>query len=142
VWAPLEHAFQVFTEGLDKWWDSSHHLGPSERRQALLEGREGGRLYEIGVDGSECDWGRVLAWEPPHRLLLAWQIDGSWQFDPNLVTEVEVLFKALGPAVTRVEVEHRDFERFGADSAQMRASLGGSSGWQSLLDVFAQQAAG
>ena len=79
----------------------------------ILESHEGGRWYERGVDGTECDWGRVLAWEPPSRVLFTWQINGDWQFDPDPThaSEIEVRFHADGPAQTTVEVEHRYFER-------------------------------
>jgi uncharacterized protein YndB with AHSA1/START domain len=85
-----ERAFSVFTEGLDTWWMRSHHIGAAEIEVAILEPRQGGRWYERGVDGTQCDWGHVIEWEPPGRIVLAWQINGRWQYDPSLVTEVEV----------------------------------------------------
>lgn len=135
-----DKAFQVFTEGIDRWWFRAHHIGAADLEQAVLEGREGGRWYEIGVDGSECEWGRVLTWEPPSRVVLAWQIDANWHFDPNLVTEVEVRFIAEGDDRTRVELEHRDLERFGAAREQITESLDSPGGWQGLLDAFAHEA--
>jgi uncharacterized protein YndB with AHSA1/START domain len=141
VEASLETAFRVFTEGIDRWWIRAHHIGAAELKQAVLEGREGGRWYEIGVDGTECEWGRVLRWEPPHRLVLNWQIDATWHFDPHLVTEVEILFAAEGPDRTRVELEHRDLDRFGDAQEQVRAAFESPEGWPGLLDRFAQAAA-
>ncbi len=141
VQAPVEKAFAVFTEGFDRWWFREHHIGAADLKQAVLEGREGGRWYEIGIDGRECDWGRVLKWDPPNRLVLAWQIDATWKFDPNLLTEVEVRFVAEGPDRTRVELEHRNLDRYGDAQDQMQAGLGSPGGWQGLLEAFAEAAA-
>jgi uncharacterized protein YndB with AHSA1/START domain len=141
VEAPVDKAFRVFTEGIDSWWSREHHIGATELKRAVLEPREGGRWYEIGVDEAECEWGRVLHWEPPSRLVLAWQIDGSWHFDPTLVTEVEVRFVAETPDRTRVELEHRNLERFGDAQEQIRVSFDSPGGWQGLLGAFAQATA-
>jgi uncharacterized protein YndB with AHSA1/START domain len=140
VAAPVEKAFRVFTEGFDMWWSRDHHIGEAELKEAVLEGRPGGRWYERGVDGSECEWGKVLVWEPPHRLVLAWQIGAQWHFDADLVTEVEVRFDPVGPDRTRVELEHRDLDRYGDTQEQMRASLDSEGGWQGLLEAFARAA--
>ena len=141
VEASVDKAFRVFTEGIDRWWSREHHIGKADLERAVLEPREGGRRYEIGVDGTECEWGRVLQWEPPSRLVLAWQIDGSWSFDPTLVTEVEVRFVAETPSRTRVELEHRDLERFGDAQEPVRAAFDSPGGWQGLLDGFARATA-
>ncbi len=74
VKASAEHAFRVFTNGIDSWWPRSHHIGNSPMRKAIIEGRRGGRCYSEQTDGSECDWGQVLVWEPPRRFVMAWQI--------------------------------------------------------------------
>ena len=79
VEAAAERAFRVFTDKFDRWWPRDHHIGKAELKEAVLEPRAGGRWYEIGVDGSQCDWGKVLAYEPPRRLLLAWQLNADWQ---------------------------------------------------------------
>lgn len=131
-----ERAFEVFTGGFDRWWFREHHIGGAEMAEAVLEPREGGRWYERGVDGSECEWGRVLAFEPPRRLVLVWQINSDWKYDPNLVTEVEVRFVAEAPQRTRVELVHRDLDRFGDAAAQMRAAFEGPGGWSGLLASF------
>jgi uncharacterized protein YndB with AHSA1/START domain len=136
--APAERAFTVFTRGIDAWWPRNHKIGAGELKQAVLEERAGGRWYEVDVDGNECEWGRVLAWEPPTRLLLAWQIDASWRYDPDLVTEVEIRFVAEGPGRTRVELEHRDLHRLGEAGGEFAAALG--NGWPSLLEAFARAA--
>ncbi|MCX5287087.1 MULTISPECIES: SRPBCC family protein [unclassified Streptomyces] len=141
VQAPVEKAFTVFTQGMDNWWPRSHKTGEGDLRQAVLEGREGGRWYEIDTDGSECEWGRVLTWKPPTLLVLAWQIDAAWRFDPQLVTEVEIRFISEGPDRTRVELEHRDLDRFGEAQDQARAAFESPGGWPRLLDAFAQEAA-
>ncbi|MEU2930980.1 SRPBCC family protein [Streptomyces sp. NPDC007251] len=140
--APIDKAFTVFTQGMDSWWPrQSHHIGESEMKEAVLEGKEGGRWYEIGEDGSECEWGRVLAWEPPARLVLAWQIDATWHFDPQLLTEVEIRFTAEGPERTRVDLEHRNLDRFGDARQQVRSAFDSPGGWPGLLGRFAQAAA-
>jgi uncharacterized protein YndB with AHSA1/START domain len=138
VEAPVDKAFRVFTDGIDRWWFRQHHIGASELQEVVLEPRAGGRWYEVGIDGTECPWGHVLAWDPPHRLVLAWQIDSAWHFDPDLITEVEVRFAADGPDRTVVELEHRDLERFGDASETMRTGFDSAGGWQGLLGAFAQ----
>lgn len=81
VKAPAGRAFEVFARRMGSWWPKSHSIGTSPQADVVIEPRAGGRWYERGADGSECDWGRVLAWEPPARLLLAWQLDATWTFD-------------------------------------------------------------
>ena len=135
-------AFTVFTDSFDSWWPRSHKIGNADLKQAVLEGRPGGRWYEIDVDGSVCDWGRVLVWDPPTRLVLAWQIDANWHFDPELLTEVEVRFVAVGPERTRVELEHRDLDRFGDAHEQIRSAFDSEGGWPGLLAAFALAAEG
>jgi len=141
VKAPIDKAFRVFTDGFDSWWPRSHHIGGADLKQAVLEPRTGGRWYEIGVDGSECEWGEVLVWEPPQRLVVTWQINGQWQYDPDFRTEVEVRFVAEAPDLTRVEFEHRDLERFGVDQEQIVAGFNSDGGWTGLLEAFAKAAA-
>ncbi|HVA12567.1 MAG TPA: SRPBCC family protein [Stellaceae bacterium] len=132
-------AFDIFTAGITRWWLKTHSISitKSPIQEVVIEPREGGRWYERGADGSECPWGKVLAWEPPTRLLLAWQINGGWQFDPALVTEVEIRFTPDGTG-TRVELEHRHLERLGEHAGAMAQAFTG--GWGTLLDSFAKQA--
>jgi uncharacterized protein YndB with AHSA1/START domain len=137
VQAAQARAFEVFTAGIGRWWPGTHKIGASPLKSAVLEPRLGGRWYEIGEDGSECDWGEVLAWEPPERLLLAWRIGGTFRFDPKLQTEVEVRFIAESAGVTRVELEHRHLERMGE---QGRAAVSGEGGWNGLLKIYAHAA--
>lgn len=140
VKAPPERAFEVFTAGMSRWWLHSHSINPTKSPQVevLIEPRVGGRWYERGEDGSECDWGRVLLWEPPRRLVLAWQINGEWTFDPAFVTQLDVQFLPQADGFTEVTLEHRDLERFGAGAAAQRAALGGEMGWGGLLAAFAE----
>jgi uncharacterized protein YndB with AHSA1/START domain len=133
-------AFDVFTGGITRWWIKSHSINKSPQKEVVIEPRVGGRWYERGEDGSECPWGRVLAWEPPSRLVLAWQIDGRWQFNPDLVTEVEVRFVADG-AETRVELEHRHLDRLGDAAEPSRAAFESPQGWGGLLERFAADVA-
>lgn len=142
VGAPVERAFQVFTESLDTWWPPEYHIGQAEMERAILEPRAGGRWYERGVDGSECDWGRVLVWEPPGRLVLTWQIGGEWQFDPDPdhASEIEVRFTADGPERTAVELEHRLLERLAGGQA-VHDAIGRGGGWTAILERFARAAA-
>jgi uncharacterized protein YndB with AHSA1/START domain len=134
---PVDTAFRVFTDRIDDWWIRGHHIGSAELERVVLEPRAGGRWFEIGVGGSECDWGSVLEWEPPGRLVLAWQIGANWQYDPALLTTVEVRFVAVGPDCTRVELEHRDLDRFGGSENEMREGFESPGGWQGLLERFA-----
>lgn len=135
-----ERAFAVFTEGFDTWWISSHHIGAAEMEVAIIEPRKGGRWYERGVDGTECDWGHVITWDPPARIVLAWQINAQWQYDPSLVTEVEVTFTEEGASRTRVDLEHRNLDRMGEAAGQIRAVFESDNGWPGLLHRFAKRA--
>jgi uncharacterized protein YndB with AHSA1/START domain len=138
-----ERAFRVFTGRIGGWWPPAYRIGKAEFETAVIEPFAGGRWFERDVDGSECDWGRVLVWEPPHRLILAWQITAEWTFDPDFVTEIEVRFGAAGPRRTVVELEHRDFERFGDAARKMHQIFssggvpGAPQGWAGLLRAYA-----
>jgi hypothetical protein len=140
VEATQERAFEVFTKGFATWWPlDTHHIGKVDAADAVLEPFAGGRCYERGVDGSECDWGRVAVYEPPARFVMLWMLDERFAFDPDesRATEVEVLFVAEGPTTTRVELGHRGFERLGAAGAELRESVGGEGGWGGLLELYA-----
>ena len=140
VQAPPERAFRVFTENFDSWWPRGHHIGKAEMKAAVIEGRPNGRWYELGVDGSECDWGYVMEWEPPRRVVLAWQLNGEWQYDPSLVTEIEVTFTPVGAGTTRVELEHRYLERFAEKEEAVRQAIGSEQGWNGLLQLYGKAA--
>ena len=140
VKATRERAFEVFTERFDAWWPRSHHLLPEDMAEAVLERREGGRWYERSVKGDECDWGRVLAWEPPERVLLSWEIKADFSgLEEGAAngSEVEVRFVEIDPETTRVELEHRHFERHGAGAEKMREAVGSEGGWGAGLQAFA-----
>jgi uncharacterized protein YndB with AHSA1/START domain len=138
----IEHAFHVFTAGFDSWWPRTHHIGSSKMTKGILEARVGGRCYSEQEDGTECDWGSIVAWEPPHRVVFAWQITPEWKYEPNLAhsSEVEIRFTALPRGDTRVDLEHRHLERHGAGAADLRAGIDGPGGWGGLLDLFAKGA--
>ena len=140
VAATPARAFEVFSTGIGRWWIATHSILASKSPQAsvTIEPRVGGRWYERGEDGSQCDWGRVLAWEPPRRLLLAWQLDAQWDFDPALVTEVEVRFDAEPGGGTKVTLEHRCLERYGAGAETARSGLASEGGWSGLLERYRQ----
>ncbi|MBV9891879.1 MAG: SRPBCC domain-containing protein [Rhizobacter sp.] len=106
-------------------------------RRGRVEPRPGGRWYERGVDGVECQWGRVLAWEPQRRLVLVWQLNAQWKFDPAIHTEVEVRFTALDAQTTRVDLEHRGLDVYGGDALAMRDAFAWPEGWNGMLDHFA-----
>ncbi len=143
VRAPLSVAWRVFTERLGTWWPLAHYkIGKTRAIDAVLEPRVGGRWYERGEDGSTCEWGTVLAWEPPARLVLSWDITADWQYDPELKTEIEVRFVAEGDRSTRVELEHRRLDRFGARREEMRRVFDKEGDWGRLLEGFAAAAEG
>ena len=136
--ANAARAFDVFANNISRWWPPSHTILKAPLKETIIEPFVNGRWYQLGEDGSECGTGKVLAWEPPHRLLLAWQINADWQFDPNLVTEVEVKFIAEGERTTRVELEHRHLERMGAKADAARQSVDSPNGWSAILEAFRQ----
>lgn len=127
-------AFDIFTSRIGEWWPRQHTIGATPHIDVTIEPFPDGRWYETGEDGRQTDWGRVLAWDPPHRLLLAWQIDASWSFNRRASSEVELTFAPDG-AGTRVEFEHRHLERLGVDAARVSDMLRG--GWPGLLEGFA-----
>jgi len=139
VKADVTHAFDVFTAGFDTWWPRTHHIGKKPMVKAVIEPRVGGRCYGRESDGNECQWGTVLAWEPPNRLLIAWHIAPDFQvtnFDPAASSEVEVRFTPESGGMTRVDLEHRHLERHGKDFEKLRMSVGGPGGWGGLLHMF------
>jgi uncharacterized protein YndB with AHSA1/START domain len=140
VKADAARAFEVFTGRIGRWWPRSHCIGSSPQKDVLLEPRAGGRWYEIGEDGAQCNWGKVLAWEPPARVLLAWQIGTDWKYDADLVTEVEVTFTPVGADETRVDLEHRNLERLGEKAETVRTAIDSEGGWSGILKLYAEMA--
>ena len=127
-------AFELFTTRIADWWPKGKTIGRAPHVAVVLEPWVEGRWFERDAQGQETPWGKVLRWEPPHRLLLAWQIGADWAYHPDLLTELELNFKAHAPGGTVVTLEHRHLERFGADAARVRAMLDG--GWPTLLGEF------
>lgn len=138
--API--AFEVFTDRFDTWWPREHHLGETDLAEVVIEPREGGRWYERGTDGSECDWGRVLTWDPPNEVTLTWAISPRWQpeSDPARASTVAVRFLVEGPSTTRVVFEHRDLDRHGEGWQGLREQVAGEGGWPGLLARYAEAA--
>ena len=141
VEAPVERAFSVFTEGIGSWWSPDHHILEGELAEMVFEPRVGGHIYDRGVDGSECRWARVLAYEPPNRFVISWDINTRWKLetDPDRTSEVEVRFVAEGPDRTRVELEHHNLDRHGEGWEGMRDSVGSPDGWAGGLRLFAER---
>jgi uncharacterized protein YndB with AHSA1/START domain len=141
VQAPPAVAWRVFTEKMGTWWPLGHYkIGKAPAVDAIVEPRVGGRWYERGDDGNTCDWGTVLAWEPPSRLVLSWDISADWQPDPALKTEIEVRFIAEGKEATLVELEHRHLDRYGPRRDEMRRVFDTEGDWGRLLEMFARAA--
>ena len=139
--ATPERAFETFTADFDSWWPRSHHLGKTPMTNAVVEGRKGGRCYTEHEDGTDVQWGTVLVWDPPHRLVLAWQIAADWKCEPDLskASEVEIRFTPEAGGKTRVDLEHRNFERMTTGGEAMRAGVGAEGGWGSLLQMFSER---
>ena len=143
VEAPQAVAWRVFTEKMGAWWPLAHYkIGKANAVDAVIEPHVGGRWYERGDDGSICQWGSVLAWEPPSRLVLSWDITGDWQYDPTLKTEVELRFNPDGGDCTRVELEHRRLDRYGTRRDEMRRIFDTEGDWGRFLAAFARAAEG
>jgi uncharacterized protein YndB with AHSA1/START domain len=134
---PQARAFEVFTARFGSWWPKGHHIAAVEMKEAVIEPRRGGRWYEKGIDGSECQWGEVLVWEPPSKIVLSWRLNSKFQIDVNVESEVEVRFIAAGPHATQVELEHRIIS---SDAEAIRASVDSPQGWGGLLVLFAEEA--
>ncbi len=126
-------AFEVFTAEFDSWWPRSHHIGKAPLKRAVIDGRVGGRCYNEQADGTDCEWGEITVWEPPRRFVMAWKISAQWQYEPDAKksSEVEVRFTPEGDGRTRVDLEHRHFERMGADGSAMRKGVD-FAGWMGL----------
>ena len=134
VRATVERAFDVFASRIGQWWHKEHSVTRgTTQADVVIEPHAGGRWYEVGADASEHPWGRVIAYERPQRLVLAWQLNREFTYDPDFETTVEVTFEPRD-GVTVVTFEHRDLERMGADAVEMLESMDG--GWGMLLDLY------
>jgi uncharacterized protein YndB with AHSA1/START domain len=141
VKASQVHAFHVFTNGIDRWWPKRHSLSTTPMIQSVVEPHKGGRWYTRHEDGSVVIVGRILVWEPPHRIVFTWEVNSQWKSDSTVASEVEVRFIAEGAKTTRVELEHRKFEALGETAGEkMRSDVNG--GWTGILELFRQEAEG
>jgi uncharacterized protein YndB with AHSA1/START domain len=136
--ASAARAFEVFTGGLGRWWPIDHGVGKTPRKGVAMETRLGGHWYELAEDGTRTNVGTIVAWEPPQRFVMTWDINSQWKPDTTVGSEVEVRFIAESAGVTRVELEHRRFERMGAEGgAKMRGDV--DRGWPGMLERFRAQ---
>jgi uncharacterized protein YndB with AHSA1/START domain len=137
VGVPIERAFTVFTEAIGTWWHADHHIIEAPLDHMVFEPFVGGNVYDVGTDGSECRWSRVLAYEPPDRVVFSWDINTEWKVetDPARCSEVEVSFTAEGPSTTRVVLEHKHLDRHGETWESLLEGLG--NGWQTgVLELY------
>jgi uncharacterized protein YndB with AHSA1/START domain len=139
--APVERAFTVFTEDMSSWWPPEHHIIQVPLAGVVFEPKEGGDVYDVGEDGSRCRWARVLAYEPPTRIVFSWDISLQWQIETDLgrTSEVEVRFVPESDTRTRVELEHRNLDRHGEGWEGIRDAVGSSGGWSVGLGRFAER---
>ena len=131
--ASQKTAFTVFTQKMDLWWPRTHHIGKSPMTEMVLEPGPNGRWYSKHEDGSEASVGKILTWDPHALLVLAWQINGDFVFDPALITEVEVQFIAEGPDLTRIKFEHKNLDRLGGGEKTPEMM---DQGWGMILDLY------
>jgi uncharacterized protein YndB with AHSA1/START domain len=135
VEASQQTAFEVFTQKIDLWWPRTHHIGSSAMTEMVVEPKVGGRWYSKHTDGSEADTGYVLTYRPYDLLALAWQIDGDFKCNPDLVTEVVTEFISEGPTTTRVKFEHKDLHKLG--NGKVVESM--DKGWGEIMEVYQKQ---
>ena len=136
VKAAPERAFELFTRHIEAWWPRGRTVGKNPHVAIVMEPRDGGAWFERDAEGAETHWGKVLTWDPPSRLVLAWQLTSQWAYDPDFVTEVEMTFAPLAGGGTRVTLEHRNLERFGATAKTHAEALNG--GWPRFLEAYRQ----
>lgn len=139
VEAPIEHAFTVFTERFGDFKPPEHNLLRAAIAETVFEPKVGGHIYDKGIDGSECRWARVLAYEPPHRVVFSWDISPQWQIetDPEHTSEVEVTFIVETPQRTRVELVHRHLDRHGPGWQAVHDGVAHDEGWPLYLTRYA-----
>ncbi len=146
--APIERAWSVFVEQMESWWPATHHIGNTPFEAIFVEPRIGGRWYERNAKGEMCDWGKVLAWEPPHRVTFSWHVgpghdSPDWVADKTLdisrASEVEIRFTAEPAGTTLVELTHSKLERHGEGAEQLRTLFDGPGAWRGILDLFVKK---
>lgn len=140
VEAPIGEAFRVFTEDFGRFKPPEHNLLGAAIAETVFEPRAGGHVFDRGVDGSECRWARVLAYEPPNRVVISWDISPHWQIesDPDKTSEVEVLFRVESPTTTRVDLEHRHLDRHGEGWESVRDGVDNDQGWHLYLQRYGE----
>ncbi len=138
VKADAARAYEAFTRGIDRWWPRTHHIGNAPLGKVIVEEAAGGRCYSEQTDGTECDWGRVLVWDPPHRFVMAWQVTPEWKYEADLAhsSEVEVRFTAEPDGATRVDLLHRYLERHGPGAELMHQAVDSPGGWSGMLQLY------
>jgi hypothetical protein len=130
VGCPATHAFDVWTNKIARWWPADHTASGEDGLEVVLEARPGGRIFERTAAGTEIDWGEVMVWDPPTRLVYLWHL----RRDRADATEVEITFVEQGASKTRIDIEHRGWERLGAQGQDWRdANMGG---WSTLLPHY------
>ncbi len=149
VKVPVERAFSVFVEQMETWWPATHHIGKTPFKAIFVEPRVGGRWYEMNAEDNQCEWGKVLAWDPPHLVTFSWHVgpghdQPDWTFDPDPAksSEVEIRFTAESPTATLVELTHSKLERHGEGYEQLRAIFDGPGAWSGILALYAKTANG
>lgn len=140
VSVPLSQAraFELFTARMTEFWPKQHSIGNAEIAEVVVEPCRGGRWFERGIDGRECQWGSIASWDPPRKVVLLWQIDENWRFNPDFETEVDVTFTQEGSDRTRLELRHRNLQRYGEATEQMRAIFDDPGGWTGTLAGFVE----
>ena len=146
VKAPIQRAWSVFVEQMETWWPATHHIGKTPFEAIFVEPRVGGRWYERNAEGQQCDWGTVLAWEPPHRVTFSWHVgpghdQPDWVCDPDIskASEVEIRFTDEGQGTTLVELTHSKLERHGEGAAQLRDVFDGPGAWAGILELYSKK---
>lgn len=140
--AGVERAFALFVDKFDAIKPREHNLLAAPIAETVFEPRVGGHIYDVGVDGSRCEWARVLAYEPPSRVVFSWDVGPTWQLesDPTKTSEVEVRFIAESSDSTRVELEHRHLDRHGTGWRSVADGVGGDAGWPLYLSRYVEMA--
>jgi uncharacterized protein YndB with AHSA1/START domain len=138
VQVPIERAFSIFVEQMETWWPAAHHIGAQPFQAIFVEPRAGGRWYERDAQRNECNWGRVMVWEPPHRVTFSWHLGPDWKFNPDMAkaSEVEIRFTTEGLSATLVELTHSGIERHGEGYEKLRAMMDGPGAWEHNLSEF------
>lgn len=143
VAASQDTAFRTFTEDMAAWWPEKHHIIEGTLDHMVFEARAGGDVYDVATDGSRCRWARVLAYDPPERVVISWDISLQWQLEINLerTSEIEVRFTRIDAKTTLVELEHRNLDRHGEGWEAMRDTIAQPEGWGDTLRQFAEHVA-